>query len=125
MNWTECEKEIERLIWQEIRLCQTDAGTVDETFVFSLKSEIASFINQHFGLEPDKVTVTGAGGEHYCEEVIQTEDHGREGVEKIKCGKPARDSFNGRFLCPEHLKLTQHRWKAKGGRFMSEPVTET
>lgn len=54
MNWTECEKQIEALIWQEIRLNQTDAGFLDGTFVFSLTSEIASFINQHFGLEPDK-----------------------------------------------------------------------
>jgi len=58
--------------------------------------------------------------EHYCEEIIHIEDHGPEGAEKVKCGKPARDMFNGRFLCPEHFKIAYDRWKAKGGRFMSE-----
>jgi len=58
--------------------------------------------------------------EHYCEEIIHIEDYGPEGAEKIRCGKPATDTFHGRFLCSEHLKLAYDRWRAQGERFMSE-----
>lgn len=118
MNWTECEKGIRGILKE----CVEDHELKGDlnAFLAEAEGDIASFINQHFGLEPDRSTVTGAGGEHYCEEVIQIEDHGSEGAEKIKCEKPARESFNGRFLCPEHFKLAWDRWKAQGSHFMSE-----
>lgn len=121
MNWTECEKAIAEILRETYEKCHGNYNMVTrDTFVALAESNIASFINEHFGLEPDKSTVAGAGAEHYCEEVIQMEDHGSEGVEKIRCEKPARDDFNGRFLCPEHFKLAWDRWKAQGSRLMSE-----
>lgn len=52
MNWTECETLLESIIRDDLYLThKMDENS--ELAVFILKCNIASFINQHFGLEPD------------------------------------------------------------------------
>lgn len=57
---------------------------------------------------------------HHCQEITHIEDHGLEGSEKIECDQPANDTWNGKYLCPKHLKLAKDRWKAQGSHFISE-----
>jgi hypothetical protein len=55
MNWTECEKavaDILRLAYEQSH-GEYDTETRD-TFVALAESNITSFINEHFGLKPDK-----------------------------------------------------------------------
>jgi hypothetical protein len=109
MNWKECEAALKPILREAL---EDHLGGEDlEAVSTQLESEIASFINQHFGLEADR---------HHCQEITHIEDHGPEGAEKIECGQPANDTWNGTYLCPKHLKLAKDRWKAQGSHFMSE-----
>jgi hypothetical protein len=57
MNWTECEKEVAKILEAAIEAhydpYETD-GLNRPAFIAQVESEIASFIKQHFGLKPDK-----------------------------------------------------------------------
>ena len=57
MNWTECEKEVAKILEAAIEAhydpYETD-GLDRPAFIAQVESEIASFINEHFGLKPDK-----------------------------------------------------------------------
>ena len=57
MNWTECEKEVAKILEAAIEAhydpYETD-GLNRPAFIAQVESEIASFINEHFGLKPDK-----------------------------------------------------------------------
>ena len=64
MNWTECEKELERIIREEVRLNQTDEGFLPEEFVFALSSQIASWIDTNFGLHADQGLPPGVKHHH-------------------------------------------------------------
>ena len=60
MNWTECEKEVAKIVEAAIE-AHYDGYEIDgldrPAFTAQVESEIASFINQHFGLESDKPKV--------------------------------------------------------------------
>ncbi|WP_455282473.1 hypothetical protein [[Eubacterium] cellulosolvens] len=52
MNWTECEKFLESIIRDDLYLTH-EMDENSELAVFMLKCDIAAFIHDHFGLEPD------------------------------------------------------------------------
>ena len=60
LNWTECEKEVAKIVEAAIEAYydpyETD-GLNRPAFIAQVESEVASFINQHFGLEKDKPKV--------------------------------------------------------------------
>jgi len=60
MNWTECEKAVADILRQAYEQShgEYDIETRD-TFVALAESNIASFINEHFGLKPDGVQPEG------------------------------------------------------------------
>jgi hypothetical protein len=64
LNWTECEKAIHEIL---MKCAEGNAQANDwEAFIAEAESAIASFINEHFGLKPDKPTASE----------VSTVDHG-------------------------------------------------
>lgn len=59
MNWTECEKTIHEILLRCLNQTDTylESSEDEGVFLTLAESEIASFINQHFGLENDKSKV--------------------------------------------------------------------
>jgi hypothetical protein len=47
MNWTECERQIRRIVVDLVK------GKLDDADLTAIESEIASWIDGNFGLEPD------------------------------------------------------------------------
>lgn len=52
LNWTECEKAIHAILVESAEGIRLEGDF--NAFVAAAESEIASFINEHFGLQADK-----------------------------------------------------------------------